>query len=83
MDILPKRLTSYYTKNPHLFRHHAKIYKPLKDIIIEIAKRNKPYKQGDQLRKALKNLLEEILRKRVYKRKVDPIINRDPKRSKV
>ena len=83
MDIPPNRLTLYYTKNPYLFRRYAKIYKLLKDIIIEIAKRSNPYKQGDQLGKALENLLEEILRRRVRKRKVDPTINRDPKRSKV
>jgi len=59
------------------------MYKPLKDVIIEIAKRNKPYKQGDQLGKALENLLEEILRRKVRKRKVDSTIDKDPKRSKV
>ncbi|XTI95451.1 hypothetical protein V2W45_1254537, partial [Cenococcum geophilum] len=47
MDILLKRLTLYYTKNPRLFHYYTKIYKLLKDIIIEIAKRSKPYKQGD------------------------------------
>ena len=83
MDIPLKRLTLYYAENPHLFRRHTKIYKLLKDIIIEIAKRSKPYKQGDQLGKALEDLLEEILRRRVYKRKVDPTVDRDPKRSKV
>ena len=83
MDILPKRLALYYTKNPHLFCRYTKIYKPLKDIIIEIAKRSKLYKQGDQLGKALEDLLEEILRRKVYKRKVDPTVDRAPKRSKV
>ena len=83
MDIPPKRLTLYYAKNPYLFHRHAKIYKLLEDIIIDIAKRSKLYKQGDQLRKALEDLLEEILKKRVYKKKVDPTIDRDPKRSKV
>jgi len=83
MDIPLNRLALYYTENPRLFRRYAKIYKPLKDIIIEIAKRGKPYKQGDQLGKALEDLLEEILRRRVRKRKVDPTIDRDPKRSKV
>jgi len=83
MDIPPNRLVLYYAKNPHLFRRYTKIYKLLKDIIIEIAKRSKPYKQGDQLGKALKDLLKEILRRRVYKRKVNPTIDRDPKRSKV
>ena len=83
MDILPNRLVLYYAKNPHLFRRYTEIYKPLKDVIIEIAKRNKPYKQGDQLGKALEDLLEEILRKRIRKRKVDSTIDRDPKRFKV
>ena len=83
MDILLKRLALYYTKNPRLFCRYTKIYKPLKDVIIEIATRSKPYKQGDQLEKTLEDLLEEILRRRVRKRKVNPTINRDPKRSKV
>jgi len=83
VDIPLKRLVLYYTKNPYLFRCYTKIYKPLKDIIIEIAKRSKPYKQGDQLGKALEDLLEEILRRRVHKRKVDPTVDRAPKRSKV
>jgi len=83
VDILPKRLALYYAENPCLFCRYAKIYKQLKDVIIEIVKRSKSYKQGDQLGKALEDLLEEILRRRVRKRKVDPIVNRDPKRSKV
>jgi len=83
VDILLKRLVLYYAKNPYLFRYYTEIYKPLKDVIIEIAKRSKPYKQGDQLGKVLEDLLEEILKRRVYKRKVDPTIDRDPKRSKV
>jgi len=83
VDIPPNRLILYYAKNPCLFRRYAKIYKPLKDVIIEIAKRSKLYKQGDQLGKALEDLLEEILRRRIRKRKVDPTIDRDPKRSKV
>jgi hypothetical protein len=83
VDIPLNRLALYYAENPRLFCCHAEIYKPLEDIIIEIAKRSKPYKQGDQLGKALEDLSEEILRKRVYKRKVNPTIDRDPKRSKV
>ena len=83
MDILLKRLVLYYTKNPYLFCYYAEIYKPLKNIIIEIAKRSKLYKQRDQLKKALKNLLKEILRRRVYKRKVDFTIDKNPKRFKV
>ena len=39
-----KKLLSYYTKNPYYLYYHAKIYKPLKDVIIEIAKKGKPYK---------------------------------------
>jgi len=83
VDIPLNRLVLYYAKNPRLFRRYTKIYKPLKDVIIEIAKRGKPYKQGDQPGKALEDLLKEILRRRVRKRKVDPTIDRDPKRSKV
>ena len=83
MDILLNRLALYYAENPRLFRRYAEIYKPLEDVIIEIAKRNKLYKQGDQLGKALEDLLKEILRRRVRKRKVDPTVDRDPKRSKV
>jgi len=83
VNIPLNRLILYYAKNPHLFCRYTKIYKPLKDVIIEIAKRCKPYKQGDQLGKALEDLLKEILRRRVYKKKVDSTIDRDPKRSKV
>ena len=83
MDIPPKRLALFYAENPHLFCHHAEIYKSLENVIIEIAKRSKLYKQGDQLGKALEDLSKEILKRRVCKRKVDPIINRDPKRPKV
>ena len=83
MDIPLKRLALYYTKNPRLFYRHTEIYKPLKDIIIEIAKKSKPYKQGDQLGKTLEDLLEEILRRRVRKRKVDYTVDRDLKRSKI
>jgi len=44
VDIPPNRLVLYYAKNPRLFRRYTKIYKPLEDVIIEIAKRSKPYK---------------------------------------
>ena len=44
MDILLKRLALYYAKNPYLFYRYTKIYKLLKDVIIEIAKRSKLYK---------------------------------------
>jgi deoxycytidylate deaminase len=83
VDIPPNRLTLYYTKNPCLFCCHTEIYKPLKDVIIEIAKRSKLYKQRDQLKKVLEDLSEEILRRKVCKRKVDSTINKNPKRFKV
>jgi len=44
VDILLKRLISYYAENPYFFRCYAEIYKLLKDVIIEIAKRSKLYK---------------------------------------
>ena len=44
MDIPLNRLTLYYAENPYLFCRYTKIYKLLKDIIIEIAKRSKLYK---------------------------------------
>ena len=47
MAIPQKKLLLYYTKNPYYLRYYAKIYKPLKDVIIKIAKKGKPYKQGD------------------------------------
>jgi hypothetical protein len=71
MAIPQKKLLLYYTKNPYHLYCHARIYKLLKDIIIKIAKRGKLYKQKDQLEKALKNLLKEILKRIVYKRKAD------------
>ncbi|XTI91396.1 hypothetical protein V2W45_1247548, partial [Cenococcum geophilum] len=77
-----KKLLLYYIKNPRHLRRHAKIYKPLKDVIIEIAKRGKLYKQGDQLKEALEDLLEELLRERLYKRKKNYTINRAPKKHK-
>jgi len=40
-----KKLLLYYIKNPYYLRRYAKIYKPLKDVIIEIAKRGKLYKE--------------------------------------
>ena len=60
MDIPLKRLILYYTGNPYLLYHYAKIYKLLKDVIMEIAKRGNLYKQGEQLGEVLKDLLEEI-----------------------
>jgi len=47
VDIPLNRLVLYYAENPRLFRCYAEVYKLLKDIIIEIVKRSKPYKQGD------------------------------------
>jgi hypothetical protein len=49
---------------------------------MEIAKRGKPYKQGDQLGEALEDLLEEISRRIVRKRKVDYTKDGDSKKSK-
>ena len=83
MDVPPKRLVLYYTGNLCLFCCHAKIHKPLKDIIMEIAKRGKLYKQRDQLGEALEDPLKEISKRRVYKRKMDSTVDKDPKRPKV
>jgi hypothetical protein len=77
-----KKLLLYYTKNPHYLCRYAGIYKLLKDIIIKIAKRGKLYKQRDQLKEVLKNPSEEILRRIVYKRKVDYTKDRDFKKPK-
>jgi hypothetical protein len=77
-----KKLLLYYTKNPHHLYCYIRIYKLLKDIIIKIAKRGKPYKQRDQPEKALENPSEEILRRIVYKRKADYTKNRDFKKPK-
>ena len=60
MDIPLKRLILYYTGNPYFLYRYAKIYKLLKDVIMEIAKRGNLYKQGEQLGEVLKDLLEEI-----------------------
>ena len=57
MDIPQERLIMYYTKNPYFLYYYAKIYKLLKDIIIEIVKR------------ALEDLLKELLGRRICKRK--------------
>jgi hypothetical protein len=43
IGIPQKKLTSYYTEKPRLLRRHARVYKQLEDIIIEVAKRRKPY----------------------------------------
>ncbi|XTI82917.1 hypothetical protein V2W45_1203320, partial [Cenococcum geophilum] len=52
-----ERLIMYYTKNPYFLCRYTKIYKPLKDVIIEIVKR------------ALKDSLKELLGRRIRKRK--------------
>jgi len=80
--ILQNFLLLYYTKNPYHLRRYIKIYKLLKDVIIEIAKKGKLYKQRDQLREALEGLLEEILRKRVCKRNANYTRDRDFKKPK-
>ena len=58
MDIPQERLIIYYTKNPYFLCCYAEIYKPLKDVIIEIVKR------------ALEDLLKELLGRIIRKRKV-------------
>ena len=60
----------YYTKNPYFLHYYYKIYKPLKDVIIEIAKR------------ALEDLLEELLGGRSRKRKKNYTVNGAPKKYK-
>ena len=57
VDILQERLVMYYTKNPYFLYYYYEIYKSLKDIIIEIAKR------------ALEDLLKGLLGGRLYKKK--------------
>jgi hypothetical protein len=59
----------YYTENPYFLRCYTKIYKLLKDVIIEIAKR------------ALEDRLEELLG-RLRKRKVNYTIYRAPRKYK-
>ena len=70
MDIPLNRLVLYYAKNPRLFCRHAKIYKLLKDVIIEIAKR------------ALEGLLKELLGRRIRKRKAVYTRDRGSKKPK-
>jgi len=59
----------YYTENPHFLCYYTKIYKLLKDVIIEIAKR------------ALEDRLKELLG-RLRKRKVNYTIYGAPKKHK-
>jgi hypothetical protein len=70
VDILQKRLVIYYTKNPYFLRYHYKIYKPLKDIIIEIIKR------------ALEDLLKELSGGKSCKKKENYTVNRASKKHK-
>jgi hypothetical protein len=70
MDIPQERLIIYYTKNPYFLHHYYKIYKPLEDIIIKIAKR------------ALEDSLKELLGGRSCKRKENYTVNRAPKKYK-
>jgi hypothetical protein len=70
VDIPQKRLIIYYTENPYFLHHHYKIYKPLEDVIIEIARR------------ALKDPLKELLGGRSHKRKENYTVNRAPKKYK-
>ena len=60
----------YYTENLYFLCRHAEIYKPLKDVIIEIAKR------------ALEDLLKELLGRRICKRKADNTRDRGSKKPK-
>ena len=60
----------YYTKNPYFLYHYTKIYKPLKDVVIEVAKR------------ALENSLKKPLGRRTYKKKVDCIKDKGSKKPK-
>ena len=71
MDIPQERFVIYYIKNPHFLYYYYKIYKPLKDVIIEIAKR------------ALENLLKGLLGGRLYKRKINYTVNGASKKYKV
>jgi hypothetical protein len=71
-----KKLLLYYTENSHYLYYYAKIHKPLKDVIIKIAK------QRDQPEKALEGPSEEILGRMVYKRKADYTRDRDSKKPK-
>jgi len=77
-----KKLVLYYTKNPHYLCYYARIYKPLKDVIIEIAWRGKLYKQRDQPGEALDDYLEDLLRRGTYKRMVDCTIDGASKKLK-
>ena len=61
----------YYTKNPHFLCYYYEIYKPLKDIIIKIAKM------------ALEDPLKGLSGGRSCKRKINYTINRAPKKYKV
>ncbi|XTI82769.1 hypothetical protein V2W45_1228854, partial [Cenococcum geophilum] len=65
-------LLLYYTKNPRHLRRYAKIYKPLKDVIIKIAKKGE----------ALDDYLEDLLIRGTRKRKVDYTIDRASKKLK-
>jgi hypothetical protein len=71
VDIPQERLVIYYTKNPHFLCYYYEIYKPLKDIIIEIAKR------------VLEDLLKGLLGGRLYKKKINYTVNKAPKKYKV
>ena len=70
MNIPQKRLIIYYTKNPHFLYYYYEIYKPLKDVIIKIAKR------------ALEDPLKGLLGGRLYKRKINYTVNGAPKKYK-
>ncbi|XTI92310.1 hypothetical protein V2W45_1248355, partial [Cenococcum geophilum] len=70
-----KKLLLYYTKNPYYLYCYAKIYKPLKDIIIKIAKK-------DQLKEAPDDHLEDLLIRGTRKRKINYTIDGASKKLK-
>ena len=75
-------LILYYTKNLRHLYYYTRIYKPLKDVIIEIARRGKLYKQRDQPGEALDNYLEDLLRRGTGKRKVNYTVDGASKKLK-
>ena len=70
MDIPQEKLIIYYTENPYSLYCYTKIYKPFKDIIIEVAQ------------KTLENLLKKPLERRICKRQVNYIKDRGFKKPK-
>lgn len=77
-----KRLVSYYTENPRHLHRHARIHKPLNDVMIEIARRGKPYEQRDQPGEAPDGHSEDLSRRGTRKRKVDCTVDGASKKPK-